>query len=307
MGASKHNLENVDVDIPLHALVAITGVSGAGKSTLVHDVLETLLKKEGKRFISLSQSPVGHTLRSDISTYVDLLTPIRYFFAALPEAKIRGLTPAHFSFNHRYGMCKKCYGMGTISIDLQFLPTVRTDCPSCKGSRLNPLSLEVKYKGKNLGDLFLMTIRQLKDFLPPISKVIKTIDLLTSFGLDYLELGRETASLSGGEASRLRLSKELTKPAKEHTFYLFDEPSSGLHDSDIDRILPLFHKIVDQGHSLLFIEHNLTMIANADFVIDMGPGPGPSGGKIVATGPPPSIAKLATPTGKFLKKFFSML
>jgi len=304
---SKHNIKNLDIDIPLHSLIAVTGVSGAGKSTLVHGILEESLKQNQIRCISLDQSPVGGTIRSDISTYVDLLTPLRQFFASLPEAKIRGLTPAHFSFNHRYGMCKRCWGMGTLSIDLQFLPSVKTACPSCKGYKLGPLSLEVKYKGKHLGQLFSLTIQEIKEMLPPISKLIKIIDILSSFGLEYLQLGRETVSLSGGEASRLRLAKELIKPAKEHTFYLFDEPSSGLHDIDIDRLLPIFHKIVDQGHTVLFIEHNLTMIANADYIIDMGPGAGENGGKIVGKGTVQEIMELSTSTGKFLKKYFSML
>ncbi len=305
--AHKHNLKSVDVDIPFHALVCLTGVSGSGKSTLLHHVLEPELTKAGYKVLSLDQSPVGHTSRSDVSTYVDLLTPLRNFFSSLPEAKMRGLSPKNFSFNHKKGMCTKCFGMGYLSIDLQFLPSVESECPSCKGFRLNPLSLEVKYKGKHLGHLFDMTLDEAKLFLPPISKVVKIIDTLSSFGLGYLQIGRETASLSGGEASRLRLSKELIKSTKGHTIYLFDEPSSGLHDDDIDRLLPIFHKLVDQGHSVIFIEHNLTMMANADWIIDMGPGPGSLGGQVVGEGTPEKLSQLKTPTGKHLKKFLSTL
>lgn len=325
--AKKHNLNGIDIDIPLHGLVCVTGVSGSGKSTLIHHILKPLLEKAFKQkkrppfieteeahlfgydsltgLLTLDQSPVGHTIRSDVSTYVDLLTPLRYFFSSLGEAKMRGLSPKNFSFNHRKGMCTKCFGLGHLSIDLQFLPSVRTECPSCKGFRLNPLSLEVKYKGKHLGHLFDMTLEEIKLFLPPISRILKIVDTLQSFGLGYLQIGRETASLSGGEASRLRLAKELIKSTKGHTLYLFDEPSSGLHDDDIDRLLPIFHKLVEKGHSVVFIEHNLTMMANADWIIDMGPGAGPEGGFITGAGSPEEISNLSTPTGRYLKKFFT--
>jgi excinuclease ABC subunit A len=325
--AKKHNLTSIDIDIPLHGLVCLTGLSGSGKSTLLHHILTPLLEtvlKQKKRppfiqteeaflsgydsltnLLTLDQSPVGHTIRSDVSTYVDLLTPLRNFYSSLPEAKMRGLSPKNFSYNHRKGMCTKCFGLGHLFIDLQFLPSVKTECPSCKGFRLNPLSLEVKYKGKHLGNLFEMTLEEIKLFLPPIYKIVKIIDTLDSFGLGYLQIGRETASLSGGEASRLRLSKELIKSTKGHTLYLFDEPSNGLHDDDIDRLLPIFHKLVDKGHSVIFIEHNLTMMANADWIIDMGPGGGVLGGNVIGIGNPETIAKLSTPTGQYLKKFFA--
>lgn len=323
--ANIHNLKGIDVEIPLRAMVCLTGVSGSGKSTLMHHILrpplvKALAKKTRPKtleylgasitgfstltkVLSIDQSPIGQTIRSDVSTYVDLLTPLRSFFASLPEAKMRGLSPKNFSFNHRKGMCTKCFGLGHISIDLQFLPKVKTTCPACKGHKLNPLSLEVRYKEKHLGHVFSMSIEEATYYLPPIPKVEKILQTLISFGLGYLQIGRETASLSGGEASRLRLVKELIKPSRGHVLYLFDEPTIGLHDDDIDKLLPIFHQLVDHGHSVVFIEHNVTMMANSDWIIDLGPGAGDFGGQIVAEGTPEEIcSNKNSSTGKYLKE-----
>lgn len=313
--AHLHNLQHLHVSIPLQAITCITGVSGSGKSTLMGDLLlpaaelaikQTSRQKNGAphvtykgaeltgmehihQLLTLSQDPLGHTQRADVSTYVDLLTPLRYYFASLPEAVCRGLEPKHFSFNHKKGMCTACQGLGYRHISLQFLPPVKIDCDSCHGFRLTPLSLEVKSHGKHLGHLLKMSVQQAREFLPPIPKVIRILDTLITVGLGYLELGQEIASLSGGEAQRIRLSKELSKRSTGKTLYLLDEPTVGLHPDDIAKLLPIFHSLVDQGNTLIIIEHNLDVIATADHIIDIGPGAGPRGGRLVATGTPEEL------------------
>lgn len=322
--ATLHNITSLDISFPLNTLTCVTGVSGSGKSTLIGDLLQPALQsalagrtphdphlfqgaeltgtKNLTQVLILDQNPIGHTNRADISTYVDLLTSLRYFFASLPDAKVRGLAPKHFSFNHLKGMCTECQGLGVKHISLQFLPPVEVVCPSCKGFRFNPLSLQVHFKGKHLGHILKMTVQEALEFLPPIPKVVRILHTLISVGLEYLTLSQEIATLSGGEAQRLRLSCELSKRQKGHTLYLFDEPSVGLHPSDIAKLLPIFHTLVTQGHSVLLIEHNLDIIASADHIIDMGPGPGKHGGKIVAQGTPEEVAKTSeSPTGRFLK------
>lgn len=303
---SLHNLKGFDVHFPLNAFTTITGVSGSGKSTLMHDLLKPHIKEKLKLFESLlvlDQNPIGGTIRSDVSTYVDLLTPVRYLFAELKEAKARGLLPRHFSTNHRKGMCTACRGLGFRSISLQFLPSVRVTCDQCKGYRLNPLSLQVTYQGKNLGQILQMTVKEAKAFLPHQPKIHRILDTLIAVGLDYLTLGQEMASLSGGEAQRIRLSRELSKRTRGKTYYLLDEPTVGLHSEDIVKLLPIFHTLVDKGHTVIVIEHNLDVIANSDFVIDLGPGPGKLGGHLLATGTPEEIAQnKQSVTGKFLKE-----
>ena len=242
------------------------------------------------KLLVLDQNPIGHTARADVSTYVDLLTPLRYFFAELPEAKTRGLLPKHFSFNHKKGMCTSCWGLGTKTISMQFLPPVKLPCEACKGFRLNPLSLKVSLKGKHLGQILQMTAEEALSFLPPIPKVIRIVETLISVGLGYVQLGQEIASLSGGEAQRIRLSRELAKRSTGSTLYLLDEPTVGLHFDDIAKLLTIFHKLVEQGNSVVLIEHHLDVIASADYVIDMGPGSGAEGGKVVATGTPEELA-----------------
>jgi excinuclease ABC subunit A len=325
---SLHNLKDVSVDIPTGILTCITGVSGSGKSTLMNDLLRPAVEKalSGKKALDavdiggsrisgisqfdkllvLDQNPIGHTNRADVSTYVDLLTPLRYFFADLPEAKARGLQPKHFSFNHKKGMCTACSGLGTKQISLQFLPPVKVTCDSCHGYRLNPLSLKVLTKGKHLGHLLHMTVEEARPFLPPIPKVIRILDTLLSVGLGYLQLGQEIASLSGGEAQRLRLSRELSKRSTGKTLYLLDEPTVGLHSEDIVKLLTIFHTLVHKGNTLLIIEHNLDIIANADYLIDMGPGSGLHGGQIVATGTPESLCKNhKSLTGHYLNTYLT--
>ncbi len=324
-GAALHNLKNLSIDLPLGILTCITGVSGSGKSTLVNDLLrpavEKALSKRAKskkleflgthfsgidafdKLLVLDQNPIGQTIRSDISTYADLLSPLRYFFASLPEAQTRGLLPKHFSFNHKKGMCTTCLGLGTRSIPMQFLPPVKVVCESCHGYRLNPLSLKVTTKGKHLGHILQMTVEEALSFLPPIPKAVRILDTLLSVGLGYVQLGQEIATLSGGEAQRLRLVRELAKRSQGHTLYLFDEPTVGLHADDIVKLLNIFHRLIEKGHTVLIIEHNLDVIASADYIIDMGPGSGSKGGAIVASGTPEEIASNpASLTGQYLNR-----
>lgn len=326
--ATKHNIKNLDVEIPIGVLTCITGVSGSGKSTLISDILlpalientqakkpkETLTTKEATfhrldyfdGVISIDQEPIGRTIRSDVSTYVDLLTPLRSFFASLPESITKGLLPKHFSANHPSGMCKKCRGLGFQTVELQFMPPAKVPCDACNGHKLSPLSLSITYKGKNLGQLLQMSVREAKETLPPIPKVHRILDRLIAVGLDYVALSQETQTLSGGEGGRLRLSRELAKRTKEHTLYLFDEPTTGLHPDDIAKILPIFHALVDKGNTLIIIEHNLDILVNADYIIDIGPEAGEKGGQIVAKGTPEEIAKEKNSyTGKYIKKFFT--
>ncbi len=323
--AAVNNLKGIDVRIPKNVFTCITGVSGSGKSTLLHDILKPALQKainsrhptspfkylnaemygfeEFSKVVDIDQSPIGQTNRADVSTYSDILTPIRHFFASLPEAKARGLLPKNFSYNHPKGMCKKCWGLGTQTVDLQFLPSVTVTCDSCKGHRLNSLSLSVTYRGKNLGQILHLNVEEAISFLPEQPKIQRILKMLVSVGLSYVQLGQSLNSLSGGEAQRLRLSKELIKRGRGEIIYLLDEPTIGLHTDDIQMLLPIFHQLVAKGHTLVMIEHNLEIIANADYVIDLGPEAGEHGGEIIGEGTPEELTKnSASYTGQYLKK-----
>lgn len=315
--ATLHNLNDVHVDLPIQTMTCITGVSGSGKSTLLSDLIQPAMElalhgKRGRskgakevtylgatfegahcfdKLLVLDQNPIGHTNRADVSTYVDLLSVLRYFFASLPEAKARGLSPKNFSFNHRKGMCTTCSGLGTRNISMQFLPPVKVICESCQGYRFNPLSLKVTTKGKHLGHILQMTVEEALAFLPPIPKSVRILETLISVGLGYLQLGQEIATLSGGEAQRMRLSRELAKRSTGSTLYLFDEPTVGLHADDIVKLLHIFQRLVEMGNTVVIIEHNLDVIATADYLIDMGPGSGRQGGRIVAIGTPEEVAR----------------
>ena len=324
--ARENNLKDLTFSLPTNLFCCITGVSGSGKSTLMHNLLkpaalkslsmrdppkELLYKKTlftgldaFTKCIALDQSPIGTTKRADVTTYLELLAPLRRFFAELPDAKIRGLTPAHFSYNHLKGMCRRCWGLGYRSIQLQLMPPVKILCDSCHGERLNPLSLEVAYKGKNLGQILPLTVDAAKEFLPPIPKAQKILETLQSVGLGYVQLGQAIATLSGGEAQRLRLARELMKRSHKKTLYLFDEPTVGLHSEDILQLLPIFHSLVEKGGTLIMIEHNLDLIANADYLIDLGPEAGKEGGQIVARGTPEQVAREShSLTGRHLKNY----
>lgn len=328
--AKIHNLKNINVQFPIGCMCCVTGVSGSGKSSLINDLLrpaaQTALasrkvqdsvelagaKISGfeafDKVIVLDQNPIGHTNRADVSTYTDLLPPLRLFFSQLPEAKARGLEPKHFSFNHRSGMCKTCWGLGFRNIQMQFLPPVKVVCESCHGYRLNPLSLEVKYKGKHLGEFLQMTVIEAKEWLSFQPKILKIIDTLIAVGLDYLQLGQDIASLSGGEAQRLRLSRELAKRSSGKTLYLLDEPSIGLHSEDILKLLTIFHALVDKGNTIILIEHNLDIIANCDFLVDLGPDAGAFGGELIVSGTPEQVAKHPSSyTAKYLDKYLNLL
>ncbi|MCP5491746.1 MAG: excinuclease ABC subunit UvrA [Chlamydiales bacterium] len=303
--ANVHNLKNITCNIPLKAFTCLTGLSGSGKSTLMHEVIHPWAESSDTfdKVIALTQNPVGHTIRADIATYSDLLTPLRQFFASLPAAQAKGLPPRAFSYNTKQGMCRTCWGLGFQKIELQFLPPVKVPCSACHGHRLKSLALDVTYKGKHLGHILNMTIDQVLEHLPPIPRVERLIKLLKSVGLGYLKLNQEVVTLSGGEAQRLRLARELKSRRTPQTLYLFDEPTIGLHSSDIANLLPIFHTLVDKGATLIIIEHNLELIANADYIIDLGPEAGAAGGQIVATGPPEQVAQCkASYTGKYLSR-----
>ncbi len=301
--AKTHNLKNLSLDIPKKAFVCLTGLSGSGKSTLMHDVIKQKAPEHFDKIIALTQKPIGHTIRADMATYSDLLTPLRHFFASLPAAKAKGLKPRHFSYNTKQGMCTSCWGLGFKRIDLQFLPPVRTPCPSCKGYKLKPLALDITYQGKHLGHILNLTIDEAIEALPPIPRLQKLVDILKSVGLGYLKFSQEIQTLSGGEAQRLRLARELKSRHTPNTLYLFDEPTIGLHTDDIAKLLPIFNTLVDKGASLIIIEHNLDIIKTADYIIDLGPEAGKGGGHILAAGTPEDIASCETSyTGKYLKQ-----
>lgn len=320
--AKVHNLKNIQVKIPQGLFTCITGVSGSGKSTLMHQVLLPALKKglftadtvkvDGAtvsgidhfdKIIDIDQSPIGLTSRSDVGTYVDLLSRIRDFFASLPAARAKGLKGKNFSYNHRKGMCTACWGMGYRKVEMHFLPPVRVACEECKGLRLNPISLEVNYQGKNFGEYLAMTVEEARHVFENHPRIVRVLDTLIQVGLGYLKIGQEMASLSGGEAQRIKLSRELAKRSTGRTLYLLDEPTTGLHSDDIQKLLKVLHKIVDKGNTLVVIEHNLDFIAHADYLIDLGPDAGEEGGKVVYEGLPEGILHNKNSwTGKFLKE-----
>ncbi len=308
--AKTHNLKNISVSIPVGALTTITGVSGSGKSTLMHDVLLPAMQQglfQGDRteyqgctltgishfdrIISIDQNPIGHTARSDVGTYVDLLSRMREFFISLPLARSKGLQGKHFSYNHRRGMCTSCWGMGYRKVEMSFLPSVRVPCDVCRGLRLNPISLEVTYGGKNFGQYLEMTVDELRVIFQNHPRIVRTLDTLISVGLGYLKVGQEMATLSGGEAQRIKLSRELAKRSSGRTLYLLDEPTTGLHFEDINKLLSVLQRLVEKGNTIVVVEHNLDLIRHSDHVIDLGPGAGNAGGKVVCVGTPEEIAQ----------------
>ena len=320
-GARAHNLQNIDLMIPLGLLVAVTGVSGSGKSTIVHDVLYKTLeaRRTGGTFkelcdriegdhllqgvVLVDQSPIGRTPRSNPSTYLKAFDAIRELFAATPDAKKRGYSPGHFSFNIPGGRCEACQGEGIVTVEMQFLADVELICEECRGTRFKSGVLEVRYREKNVHEVLQLTVREALAFFAGVPKVTSKLRILEEVGLGYLRLGQSATTLSGGEAQRLKLAAHLTTQANEGVLYIFDEPTTGLHFDDIQKLLTAFRKLIDGGASILVIEHNLDVIKSADWVIDLGPEGGEQGGRIVATGTPEQVARNArSHTGKFLAR-----
>jgi len=321
LGASEHNLKNVDAEFPLGVFTCITGVSGSGKSTLVNEILYKALANQVNRgkhrpgrhaglkgiedvdkVIDIDQSPIGRTPRSNPATYTKVFDHIRQLFAATPEAKIRGYKPGRFSFNVKGGRCEACKGDGQIRIEMHFLPDVYVPCEVCKGRRYNTETLRVTYKGKSISDVLEMTVDEACDFFEPVPAISRRMETLRDVGLGYVRLGQPATTLSGGEAQRVKLASELGKRATGKTLYILDEPTTGLHFADVEKLLDILHRLVDAGNSVIVIEHNLDVIRSSDHVIDLGPEGGDAGGEVVATGAPEDIARVEeSHTGRFLR------
>ncbi len=321
-GARENNLQNVDVEIPLGKLVVVSGVSGSGKSSLINDILakELLARlhrastvpgrhddiegiKQLDKAIIIDQSPIGRTPRSNPATYTGLFTPIRELFAQMPEAKLRGYSAGRFSFNVKGGRCENCAGDGIIKIEMHFLPDVYVPCEVCHGQRYNREALEIHYKGKTIADVLAMTCEQALEFFQNIPAIARKLQTLVDVGLGYIALGQSATTLSGGEAQRIKLSTELSRRPTGRTLYILDEPTTGLHMADVDKLLNMLHALVDAGNSMVVIEHNLDVIKNADWIIDMGPEGGNAGGQVIAKGTPEQVAKIKKSyTGQYLER-----
>ena len=321
VGARGNNLKNITAEIPLGLFTVITGVSGGGKSTLIVDTLYKAISRrlmgsgevpsahdriEGlehlDKIIDIDQSPIGRSPRSNPATYTDLFGPIRDWFAELPEARARGYKPGRFSFNVKGGRCEACQGDGVLKIEMHFLPDVYVTCDTCKGARYNRETLEIKFRGKSIADVLRMSVDEAVPYFGAQTRIRDRLNILQQVGLGYVALGQQANTLSGGEAQRIKLSKELARRATGRTLYILDEPTTGLHFEDVRKLLEVLHALVDQGNSVVVIEHNLEVIKTADWIVDLGPEGGDGGGEIVATGTPEAIAKVARSyTGRFIK------
>jgi len=310
-GAREHNLKNIDVEIPLGLFVCITGVSGSGKSTLLYEVMHKNLQRRfdrkyrsnkvenassftGTEYLSRSilidQSPIGRTSRSNPATYTGAFGPIRDLFAATSEARARGWKPGRFSFNVRGGRCEACQGKGDVAVEMHFLPTVYVECDVCQGTRFMQETLDVRYKEKNIHDVLKMTVEEAAAFFKDIPTIHDRLKTLNETGLGYLELGQPAPTLSGGESQRVKISSELYRPNTQRTIYLLDEPTVGLHYEDVKKLIEILQKLVEQGNTVVVIEHNLDVVKSADHIIDLGPEGGEGGGKVVAVGTPEEVA-----------------
>nr|MBA3365556.1 excinuclease ABC subunit UvrA [Actinomycetota bacterium] len=320
-GAAMHNLKGIDVEFPVGKFLCVTGVSGSGKSTLVNEIvykalanrLNRLRVKPGlhdacegidcyDKVIDIDQSPIGRTPRSNPATYTKLFDHIRELYSLTPEAKVRGYKPGRFSFNVRGGRCETCKGDGTIKIEMHFLPDVYVPCETCHGRRYNRETLEVRFKGKSIADVLEMPVEEALRFFAKIPKLRRRLQTLHDVGLDYIKLGQPATTLSGGEAQRVKLASELSKIATGRTLYILDEPTTGLHFADIEKLLEVLQRLVDSGNTVLVIEHNLDVIKQADWLVDLGPEGGEAGGELIATGTPEDVAAVEESfTGQFLR------
>jgi excinuclease ABC subunit A len=322
VGAREHNLKNIDVEIPLGMFTCVTGVSGSGKSTLVNEILRRALDRRlyGSRerpgdhdkllgaewldkVIDIDQSPIGRTPRSNPATYTGVFSFIRELYALVPDARVRGYKPGRFSFNVKGGRCEACQGDGLIQIEMHFLPDVHVTCDVCKGARYNRETLEIAYKGKSVADVLNMTVEEALAFFEPVPRIREKLQTLFDVGLGYIKLGQPATTLSGGEAQRVKLSRELSKRSTGRTLYILDEPTTGLHFHDIRQLLTVLHRLTDAGNTILVIEHNLEVVKTADWIIDLGPEGGDAGGRVVVAGRPEHVATHPTSyTGHFLKR-----
>jgi len=325
-GASCHNLKNIDVSIPLGTFTCVTGVSGSGKSSLVNETIAPLLEREvyrsrrkvGKfervdgvenidKIVTIDQSPIGRTPRSNPATYTNIFTPIRELYASLPESKARGYKPGRFSFNVKGGRCEACEGGGMIKIEMHFLPDIYVTCDQCKGTRYNEETLEILFKGKNISDVLEMTVEQALEFFKNIPQLKRRLRLVSDVGLGYITLGQSATTLSGGEAQRIKVCLELGKKGTGRTLYVLDEPTTGLHLDDINKLLEVLGRLVEAGNTVIVIEHNLDVVKTADHIIDLGPDGGDYGGNIIAAGKPEDVAKNPKSyTGQYLKKILEI-
>ena len=321
-GVKEHNLKNLHVKVPLACLVGVSGVSGSGKSTLVNETIYPIVSNHlngfarpaGKyktskglkfldRIIQINQKPIGRTPRSIPATYVGLFQMVRQLFSSLPESQLRGYSPGHFSFNVAGGRCENCKGAGFIKLEMRFLPKTFTRCDVCEGKRYNSEVLNIKYRNKNISDVLNFSVAEALDFFQNHKLISHRLKCLDQVGLGYIRLGQSSTTLSGGEAQRVKLSKELSKTSIGKTLYILDEPTTGLHFEDIKKLIELLRSLVDKGHTVLVIEHNLDVLKCCDYLIDLGPEGGEAGGFVVAEGPPQDVAKNeSSHTGRYLKK-----
>jgi excinuclease ABC subunit A len=320
-GARENNLADLDVEFPLGVLTAVTGVSGAGKSTLVNDVISPALARryhgstrrvghhraifgfdQLDKVISIDQKPIGRTPRSNPATYIKVFDEIRRCFAQLPEARMHGYKPGRFSFNVKGGRCEACRGDGVRRIEMHFLPDVYVRCEECAGRRFNDATLRVLYKGRSIADVLDLTVREAIELFSAHPRILGPLQLLADVGLDYLHLGQPSPTLSGGEAQRIKLARELAKRATGRTLYILDEPTTGLHFDDVRKLLDVLDRMVEAGNTVIVIEHNLDVVKTADWIIDLGPEGGPGGGRLVAQGSPETVARWkGSHTGRHLK------